>query len=72
MRRSSPASAEALQLYRPSEHEALVDGAWDEGKVRDAVAAIVDEAEGACDGRFWPDHPARRMGPAFPPCSTTV
>ena len=71
MARSSPASAEALQLYRPSEHEALVDGAWDEGKVRDAVAAIVDEAEGACDGRFWPDHP-RDEWPAFPPGPTTV
>ena len=71
MRRSSPASAEALQLYRPSEHEALVDGAWHEGKVRDAVAAIVDEAEGACDGRFWPDHP-RDEWPAFPPGPTTV
>lgn len=71
MLRSSPASAERVQLYRPNEHEALAGDAWDDGKVYDAVAAIVDEAEGACDGRFWPDHP-RDEWPAFPPGPTTA
>ena len=71
MHLSSPASAEHVQLYRTTEHEPLVDDVWDEGRVRDAVAGIVDEAERACDGCFWPDHP-RDEWPAFPPGPTTL
>jgi hypothetical protein len=43
-------------LYRPSEHEPLVDEAWDEAKAHDAIAAIVADAEAACDGTIWPAH----------------
>ncbi len=45
-------------LFRPSEHEALVDDAWDPARAEDAIAAIVADAEQACDGTTWPDHPA--------------
>ena len=44
-------------LWRPSEHEPLVDEAWDAGKAEDAIAAIVADAEAACDGTLWPAHP---------------
>ncbi len=60
-----------MALFRPSEHEALVEEQWDAGRVRDAVAAIVGDAERACDGRFWRDHP-RDEWPAFPPGPTTI
>jgi len=44
-------------LYRPSEHEPLVDEPWNPGKARDAIAAIVADAEAAGDGTIWPAHP---------------
>jgi hypothetical protein len=32
-------------LYRPEAHEPLIGEAWDEVRVRDAVAAIVEDAD---------------------------
>jgi len=46
------------ELWRPSEHEPLAGGEWDEQRARDAVAAIVADAEAAFDGERWPWHPA--------------
>ena len=45
-------------LYTPEQHEPLVDDPWDEGRVRDAVAAIAADTIAAqqADG-FWPMHP---------------
>lgn len=44
-------------IYRPEEHEPLVDGPWSEVRVRDSIAAIVADHEAAfSDG--WPAHPA--------------
>ena len=42
-------------LYDPELHEPLTDEAWDEGRVRDAVARIVADADAAFDAdRLWP------------------
>jgi hypothetical protein len=60
-----------VQLYRPAEHEPLVDDAWAEGRARETIAEIVTDAEQACDGLFWPDHPNDEW-PAFPPGPTTI
>jgi hypothetical protein len=45
-------------LFTPEAHEPIVDDAWDEGRVRDAAAAIAADAVAAQqpDG-FWPVHP---------------
>jgi Lanthionine synthetase C-like protein len=45
-------------LFTPEHHEPIVEAAWDERHVRDAVAAIVADAVAAQqpDG-FWPVHP---------------
>jgi lanthionine synthetase-like protein len=45
------------ELYRPSEHEPLAGGEWDEARVEQAIASIVSDAEGAFDGTRWPWHP---------------
>jgi hypothetical protein len=45
-----------MELFRPSEHEPLTEAAWDEGRVRAAVAAIVADAEAALGGGGWPVH----------------
>jgi hypothetical protein len=45
------------ELWRPSEHEPLAGGEWDEGRVEEAIAAIVADAESAFDGQRWPWHP---------------
>jgi hypothetical protein len=42
-------------LYDPELHEPLTDEAWDEGRVRDAIARIVADADAAFDPeRLWP------------------
>ena len=42
-------------LYRPEAFEPLVDAPWDEARARDAIAAIVADADGAYDlDRLWP------------------
>jgi hypothetical protein len=44
-------------LWRPDEHEPLTDQAWDPGAARDAIAAIVADAEATMDEGAWPNHP---------------
>jgi hypothetical protein len=44
-------------LFRPEEHEPLEPAAWDEERVRGAIATIVADAESAFDGARWPFHP---------------
>jgi hypothetical protein len=44
-------------LWRPSEHEPLAGGEWDEARAEGAIAAIVADAEAAFDGERWPWHP---------------
>jgi Lanthionine synthetase C-like protein len=46
------------ELWRPSEHEPLDAGEWDEARVEEAIAAIVADAESAYDGSRWPWYPA--------------
>jgi hypothetical protein len=59
-------------LYRPSEHEPLVDDdAWHADRARDAIAAIVADAEVACDGVSWPVHP-KDVEPGDPAVWTTL
>ncbi len=42
-------------LYDPELHEPLTDEAWDEGRVRHAIAGIVADADAAFDPeRLWP------------------
>jgi Lanthionine synthetase C-like protein len=42
-------------LYDPELQDALTDEAWDEGRVRDAIARIVADADAAFDPeRLWP------------------
>jgi hypothetical protein len=45
------------ELFRPSEHEPLAGGEWDEARVEQAIASIVADAEAAYDGTRWPWHP---------------
>jgi len=54
VRSSWPALAE---LWRPSEHEPLEAGDWDEARAEGAIASIVSDAEAAFDGERWPWHP---------------
>ncbi len=47
-----------MALFSPEQHEPLVDRAWDEGRARAAIAAIVADAEQAFDrARLWTLHP---------------
>jgi hypothetical protein len=45
------------ELWRPSEHEPLAGGEWDDARVVDAIRTIVADAEAAYDGTRWPWHP---------------
>ncbi|HEU5215346.1 MAG TPA: LanC-like protein [Gaiellaceae bacterium] len=45
------------ELFRPSEHEPLAAGEWDEARAEEAIASIVADAEAAFDGERWPWHP---------------
>lgn len=44
-------------IYDAAAHEPLTDTPWDEGRVRDGIAAIVGDAERSIDGGVWPNHP---------------
>jgi lanthionine synthetase-like protein len=44
-------------LWRVGEHEALAEQPWDERIARDAIAAIVADAERTHSNGFWPGHP---------------
>jgi Lanthionine synthetase C-like protein len=44
-------------LYDPAAFEPLTDEPWDEGRVRDGIAAIVSDADAAFDpDELWPAH----------------
>jgi hypothetical protein len=44
-------------LYEPAQFEPLIDESWDPGRVRDAIAAIVADADAAFDPDvLWPAH----------------
>ena len=43
-------------LFDPAAHEPLVEETWNEDRVRAAIRAIADDAEGAFDDG-WPPHP---------------
>jgi hypothetical protein len=44
-------------LYDAARHEPLTETLWDEGRVRESIAAIVDDAEGSGVDAGWPNHP---------------
>ena len=46
-----------MLLWRADEHEELTDREWDERRARDAIEAIVSDAQSAAEGGFWPGHP---------------
>ena len=46
-----------MNLWRPDEHEALTDSAWDAEIARRALAEIVADAERAQTDGLWPGHP---------------
>jgi hypothetical protein len=50
-------ATEEAVLLESDAHEPLADEPWREGRVRDAVAAIVRAAEDAFDGAHWPTDP---------------
>jgi Lanthionine synthetase C-like protein len=56
-----------MTLWDPDQHEPLNDTPWDAGRARDAVRAIVADAERAFSlADFWPVHP-RDVEPDDPP-----
>ena len=44
-------------IYDPDAHEPLTETPWDELRVRERIASIVDDAERAVDDGLWPNHP---------------
>jgi hypothetical protein len=48
-----------VALYEPDRHEPLASTAWDETRVCEAIAAIVDDAHNSYGGieKLWPIHP---------------
>jgi hypothetical protein len=46
-----------MLLWLADEHEELTDRGWDERLARDAIEAIVSDAESAVEDGFWPGHP---------------
>ena len=55
---STRASSTCPHLFDPASHEPLTARPWDERRAREAIAAIVAEAEDAFDEHaLWPAHP---------------
>jgi hypothetical protein len=53
-RSTRPLYAAAVPLYDPSEHEPLTASGWDDGRAREAIGWIVDEAVDSCaPDRYW-------------------
>jgi Lanthionine synthetase C-like protein len=50
-------ATDADVLWRPEEHEALIDQPWDEAIARAMIETIVADAEAAVLDGFWPGHP---------------
>jgi hypothetical protein len=58
-------------LFEPASHEPLLEASWNEGRVRDAIAAIAADAESAFDERtLWPAHPLDEEGSPLPPVAS--
>lgn len=52
-------------LFEPNRHEPLLQAAWDEARAREAIEAIVRDAERARGaGDHWPSHPLDDEGDA--------
>lgn len=55
---STRASPSPRTLFDPASHEPLTADRWDEQRAREAIAAVVAEAESAFDEQsLWPAHP---------------
>jgi hypothetical protein len=55
---SAPPDTTVSTLYDPRAHEQLVDGEWDEERVRAEIQSIVDEAVSSVGPQgHWPVHP---------------
>ena len=58
-------------LHEPERHEPLLDTAWDAKRARDAIAAIVDDAQSTLGmGIGWPPHPLDVGDDPEPPAKT--
>jgi hypothetical protein len=44
-------------IHDPQAHEPLTETPWDDGRVREAIASIVADAECSIEDGFWPNHP---------------
>ena len=56
-----------MTLFDPARHEPLVQTAWDEGRARSAIAAIVEDTQGAIGASgTWPWHPRDADSPTEP------
>jgi hypothetical protein len=44
-------------IYDADAHESLTETPWDDIRVREWIASIVEDAETSMDGGFWPNHP---------------
>jgi hypothetical protein len=54
-------------LFDPATHGRVTDRSWDAGRVRDAIAAVAVETEGAFDEiMLWPPHPLDLDGGPLP------
>jgi hypothetical protein len=56
-------------LWRAEEHEAVTERAWDAALARDAIGAIVADAEAAEADGVWPGHPLDDLREDEFPCS---
>ena len=60
-------------IYDPEAHEPLTETLWDEARIREWIASIVEEAESALSDGFWPNHPLDDdQEPRLPEGLTTV
>src|SRR6266516_2916241 len=50
-------AGEPRMIYDPEAHEPLTETPWGDGRVREAIAAIVADAERSIEDGFWPNHP---------------
>src|SRR5205814_2816840 len=49
--------ARAAVIYDTAVHEPLTDTPWDDARVREWIAAVVEDAERSLDHGVWPNHP---------------
>jgi Lanthionine synthetase C-like protein len=56
-------------LWRPTEHEPLIEHEWDRGTVEEAVGAIVADADAYAGDGIWPIHPLDELDDEGPQTS---